>query len=105
MDINANLTYFARTPQFPAVLTLSKDIVGDFYRAWEDGERRAIEVGYNMLSQNGALSIHTSQRFDGAACYTAFPVQRNFLRRARITADQRVANMASCNSHDLKRQN
>jgi hypothetical protein len=71
--------YVANPPaaSFPAKLVLSKDLAGDFYRLWDQGERRGIEIGQNMLfsGTTNTVSIDKTQQFDGTAIYTVFPDQ------------------------------
>jgi hypothetical protein len=73
MNVNDYLSAPAAT-SFPATLVLHKDIAGDFYRLWSEGERRGIEIGQNMLfsATTHALSIDKTQQFDGTAIYTVF---------------------------------
>lgn len=52
---------------FPDTLELSKDLAGDFYRLYEEGERRGIEVAHNMMFQNGRVVIDKTEKFDGTA--------------------------------------
>ncbi len=59
---------------FPLSLVLSKDIAGEFYRMWNDGERRGIEIGANMSFQHGLMAIGNGP-FYGKANYTEFPPQ------------------------------
>jgi hypothetical protein len=76
MNINDYLSNPAAT-SFPPTLVLNKDIAGDFYRLWSEGERRGIEIGQNMLfsAATSTLSIDKTQKFDGTANYTVFGSQ------------------------------
>jgi hypothetical protein len=77
MNINDYVMNFAQTNGFPDKLVLSKDLAGDFYRLWEEGERRSIEIGYNMLydRNNNVLAPDKLNKFEGTAIYTVFPDQ------------------------------